>query len=310
MILKNKILKKVLHSKLFFVLIFIPIFVQAKINVVTTTTDLKSLVDLVGQDQVESLSIAKGTQDPHSIEAKPSFMSKMRSAQVVFAQGLELEDAWLRPLVEGSKNPKIAIGSDNFVELGSKLDPIGVSTKNITRAEGDVHPLGDPHFQLDPIRMARAAEIIADKLSDLDSEHQVLFKKNAQELKKNLEDKTKNWQSRLQKTNIKEVITYHKSFNYFLSRFGIQSQLQIEPKPGIPPTPKHLAEVIDHIKKNKIRLVLIENYFDHESENKLKSEVDKLNVERVAVSVEGEPQIKTTIDLIEALVQKFEKASR
>lgn len=283
---------------------------SAKLKVVTTTPDLRAIVQAVGGDQVDTSSIAKGTQDPHQIEAKPSFMVQLRNADLVFAQGLELETAWIQPLTQGSRNPKIQIGSKGFVELGDMLDPIEIPKGNVTRAEGDVHPGGNPHFQLDPIRMGKAAEIIADKMGEADAAHKDLFKANADKFAAHLKDKSAEWQKRLDKTGIKEVVSYHKTLSYFFERFGIKCNVQLEPKPGIPPTASHLMDVIAQIKQRGIKLVLIENYFSDEASKKLQQEVPKLHVERVAVSVDGDPGMNTTEAVIENIVKKFEEAAK
>lgn len=283
-----------------------PVF--AKINIVTTTTDLQFLVDSVGKDRVESAAIAKGTQDPHQIEAKPSFMVKMRGADLLIAHGLELESAWLDPLLQGARNPKLAKGGKGYFEIGEALEPIEAVNGAVSRAEGDVHPEGNPHFQLDPIRMGKAAVLIAGRLAELDGANREFYIGNANHLKQELEEKTKIWQQRLQKSGVKEVVSYHKTFSYFFHRFGIKNSLQLEPKPGIPPTASHLMEVITEMKNRNIRLVLIENYFDDSASEKLKTEVSGLSVARVPVSIGGEPEVKSIFDLMERLVKTFEGA--
>ncbi len=279
---------------------------QAKLNVVTTTTDLAAMIDVIGGDQVSTFAVAKGTQDPHQIEAKPSFMTKMTNADLVVAQGLELEAAWIRPLIEGARNPKIQIGSRGYYELGEAIDPIEVPTGSVTRAQGDVHPGGNPHFQLDPIRMGKAAELVAERMGEIDSAHHEQFKNNAAAFQKKLTEKTKEWQARITKTGIKEVVTYHKTISYFLNRFGVRSNWQLEPKPGIPPTATHLIAVINEMKSHNIKLVLIENFYDDSPATKLRQEIPDVAVARVAVSVRGDDNTESTEALIEKLVKVFE----
>lgn len=278
----------------------------ANLNIATTTPDLEAVVKSVGGDKVQVFSIAKGTQDPHQVEAKPSFMVKLRDADLIISQGLQLEAAWLEPLIRGARNPKIIASATGYLELGEQLDPIEVAKGNVSRAEGDVHPEGNPHFQLDPVRLGKSAVIIAQKLSDLDSSNGSFYKSNAEKFQKRMEEKNKEWKSRIEKTGIKEVVTYHKTFSYFLDRFGIKSSLQLEPKPGIPPTASHLIEVIDQMKRRNIKLVLIENFFDASMRDKLKTEVPGVKIAMVPVYVGGEPNIKTNEELIENLVRVFE----
>lgn len=280
----------------------------AKIKVVTTTTDLKYLVTSVAGDSVEVSSIVKGTQDPHQIEAKPSFMVQMRNADLVISQGLELESAWLEPLIRGARNPKLNSGGKGLLQLGENLDPIEIPKAQVTRLDGDIHPGGNPHFQLDPLRMGKAAGIIAARLSELDPAHQTEYKTNATAFEKNLSNKTKEWKSRLEKSGVKEIVTYHKTFSYFLDRFGITNSLQLEPKPGIPPTASHIMEVIKQMKLKNLKVVFIENFFSDEVAEKLKQEIPGVHVNRVPVSIAGDPSVKSTEDLIELLVKNIEAA--
>jgi zinc/manganese transport system substrate-binding protein len=290
-------------KKLIFLFFLFPVVSFASLQVATTTTDLAAIVKQVGGDQVEVFSIAKGTQDVHQIEAKPSYMVKLRNADVLFAQGLELESAWLTPLIQGSRNSKLSKG---VVELGSQLEPIEVAKGNVSRAEGDVHPGGNPHFQLDPIRLGKAAQLIAQKLGELEPAKKEVFKKNADAFQKNMENKTKEWAARIKKSGVKEIVTYHKTFSYFCERFEIQCQLQLEPKPGIPPTASHILDVVEQMKKRKLNLVLIENLYEDSVGEKLKQSLPSVSVKRVPVSVEGEPNMTTNEQLIERLVKAVE----
>ena len=293
--------------KLFLLLFgFLALDAQAKLSVITTTTDLKALVDVVGKDKVDSFAIAKGTQDPHQIEAKPSFMVKLRSADLVLAQGLELESAWIVPLLQGARNAKVAVGSSGYFELGSELDPIEKSTGSVSRAQGDVHPGGNPHFQLDPVRLGKAALLIAAKMAALDSANSSFFRNNAKFFQNRMEEKTKEWQGRIKKSGVSEVVSYHKTFTYFFERFQIQNTLHLEPKPGIPPTASHIMDVIAEMKKRGVKLVLIENFYDDGPGQKIRTEIPGSHVERVPVSVGGEPEIRDPEALFERLVKVIE----
>jgi zinc/manganese transport system substrate-binding protein len=286
-----------------------PWMAQAKLQIATTTMDLAALVKVVAQDRVEVFSIGKGTQDAHQIEAKPSFMIKLRDSDLVISQGLELESAWLEPLVQGSRNAKI-VAKGQVLELGPQLDPLEIPKGNISRAEGDVHPGGNPHFQLDPIRLGKASQLIAEKLAQLDPSQKDFYNKNAAAFSLEMQERTKKWSERLKKTGVREVVTYHKSLAYFCSRFQIQCDTQLEPKPGIPPTTSHLLAVIGRIKSQNLKIVLIENYFDDSVSDKLKQQVPNLFTVRVPISVGGEPDIKTNAELIEKIVSMIEQGSK
>lgn len=283
--------------------------ISAKVQVAATTMDIAALVKEVGQNQVDVFAIAKGTQDPHQIEAKPSFMVKLRTADVVVAHGLELESAWLDLLIQGARNPKLT-AKGSVLELAGELDPIETLKGNISRGEGHVHPGGNPHFQLDPIRLGKAAMLIADKLSALEPSQKDFFIKNAETFQKHMETKANEWQARLRKAGVTEFVTYHKYFAYFCARFGLECQLQLEPKPGIPPTASHLMSVIDQMKKRKLRVILIENIYHNSVGEKIRTEIPNAHIERVPVSVGGESGVTTNEQLIERIVKSIEEGSK
>jgi len=282
-------------------------FAYAKLSIVTTVADLKSITKEVGGDFVEVKSLAKGTQDPHFLEAKPSYMVLMGRADLVISIGLDLEVGYLPLLLQGARNPAILDKAIGHLIVGPLIDPIEVVDGKISRAEGDVHPYGNPHFMLDPIRAGLAAVVIADRLSILDPTHKEIFKNNAVKLQERLAEKTKKWQERLSKLGPIEVITYHKTLNYFFDRFKIRGVATLEPKPGIPPTANHIMTVLKVINERKIPLVLIENFFDGSISKKLMTECPHLRVEVIPVSVEGTPAIQTIDDLYESIVSTILK---
>jgi zinc/manganese transport system substrate-binding protein len=297
---ERKIMKKI------FILFFLfTNNIYASLKIVTTTTDMESVVKKVGAEKVNVLAIARGTQDPHQLEAKPSFMVKMQDADLVIAQGIELEDAWLIPLINGSRNLKIKMSGSNYLDLGIQIDPIEKPKGEVSRAEGDVHPGGNPHFQLDPIRLGKAALIIAKKLGELDQINKSFYEKNAEDFQREMNESTIKWQAVIASSGIKEVVSFHRDISYFCNRFNIKCELQLEPKPGIPPSASHLLKVINQIKERGIKLVLIENYFDASVGDKLKAEIPSLKIVTIPVSVGGEPNIKNNHDLFERIVSVF-----
>jgi zinc/manganese transport system substrate-binding protein len=283
---------------------------EAKLNVVTTTPDLAVVISEVGGDHVSVQSLSKGTQDPHFLEAKPSFMVKVNRADLMVSTGLELEIGWLPPIIQGARNPNVMPGSEGYLEVGQFITPIELPSTKVTRAEGDVHPFGNPHFMLDPIRAGQVAVGIAGHLAEMDPDHAAIYKENASKLKTRLEEKTKAWQKRIAKSGVTEVVTYHKTLNYFLDRFGIGNPINLEPKPGIPPTAQHIMEVIRVVKEKNIKLVMIENFYDKSFADKIVSEVPKIKVDTIPVEVGGDPSIKTLDDLYEHLVSVIEEAGK
>lgn len=283
-----------------------PSFAEAKINVVTTITDLAALAREVGGDAVAVESIAKGTQDPHFIEAKPSFMTKVSKADLLITVGLELEVGWVPSLIQGARNPKVKPGAKGYLEIGPTIEPIELPSGKISRSEGDVHPDGNPHFYLDPIRMGKAAQIIAARLGELDPAHNTDFGNRANAFADRMKVRTDGWKKRIEASGVKKVVTFHKTFSYFFDRFGLENPITLEPKPGIPPTSGHIIDVIQTMKQQKIPLILVENYFDVSVTKKITQEIPGSRAVTVAVDVEGESGINSTEDLIEQFVKAIE----
>lgn len=278
----------------------------AKLKVVTTVTTLRALAKEVGGDQISVESIAKGSQDPHFIEAKPSFMVRLADADLLIAIGLDLEASWLPSLQRGARNPALRAGQKGYLEVGPLVDPIEVPTGPVSRAQGDVHPLGNPHVWLDPERAGKIAILIANRLSEMDPAHAALYKKNASLLQTRLVKKTAEWRARIEKAGHKKIVTYHKTLSYFFNRFQIENPAVLEPKPGLPPTSGHILEVVQQMKSEKISLILVENYFDPTVTNKIRQEIEGVRTAVVAVAVEGEPALQSVDDLFEHLVLAIE----
>jgi zinc/manganese transport system substrate-binding protein len=279
---------------------------EAKLNVITTIPDLRVIAHEVGGDLIHVESLGKGTQDPHHIEAKPSFMLKVNHADLVIAEGMELEIGWLPSIIAGARNPKVNRGERGYLEVGPKVDPLEVPTGKISRSDGDVHPEGNPHVTLDPIRAGEIGKLIAQRLGELDPANGKKYEENAKAFQAHLIEKTREWQSRIAKSGVTKIVTYHKTLTYFLDRFKIANPAILEPKPGIPPTSGHTIDVIHIIQEQKIPLVLVENYFDATVTNKIKQEVPGLRAVSIPVSVDGATGINTLDDLYEAIVKAIE----
>jgi zinc/manganese transport system substrate-binding protein len=289
------------------VLVFTSI-VQAKLNVVATTSDIKAIVEVVGGNDVSVTSIAKGSQDPHYVEAKPSFMVKMRDADLVVANGLALEVGWLPTLLRGARNPKVLPGSSGFLELGSLIDPLDKPVGAVTRAMGDVHPEGNPHFTLDPIRVGALALKLSDKLGELDSNNKANFLARATAFNTSIAKKVESWQARIKKSGVTSIVTYHPSLNYFVSRFNLKVPIYIESKPGIPPSAQHILSVIQTLKNEKIKLILVDNFFDTKVAERVIKEVPGAKVISVGIAVDSAADLKSLEDVTEQLVKALEGA--
>ncbi|OFV94628.1 MAG: hypothetical protein A3H28_00515 [Acidobacteria bacterium RIFCSPLOWO2_02_FULL_61_28] len=268
------------------------------LNIITTTEDLASLAREVGGEHVKVESIARGYQDPHFVEAKPSFLLKLQKADILVLVGLQLEIGWLPPLITQSRNPRIQVGAPGYLDASQAAVILDKPTGPVTRAMGDVHPSGNPHYWLDPENGRRIAQAIQQKLAQLDPEDAAYFGQRFQDFDRRLTEAGKRWEQAMAPLQGTEVITYHNSWPNFAQRFGLQVVGYVEPKPGIPPSPRHTLEVIRQIKQDKVPLILVEPYFDEKTP---KAIADQSGAKVVVLlpSVGGLPEVKSYFDLFD-----------
>src|SRR6202171_4877998 len=236
---------------------------DAKIKVVATLPDLASRAREIGGDKVEVSAMAKPTEDPHFVDARPSFVVQLRSADVLIEGGAELEIGWLPPLLQNARNPKIEVGKPGRVIASQGIRLMNVPA-NVTRAAGDVHALGNPHFMTDPIIAKAVAQHIAQSFSAVDSANAASYDANHKKFEASINAKLQEWGSALLPFKGQNVVAYHDSWPYFAHRFGVKIDIFLEPKPGIPPSPSHLAEVIDQMKAQKIKAIIVEPFRSEE----------------------------------------------
>jgi len=260
-------MSKIISVLALFVLLASQAFAQSKLTVVTTTEDLASIGREVGGDRVTIESIARGYQDPHFVEAKPSFILKLQRADLLVAVGRELEIGWLPPLIQQSRNGKIQPGAAGYLDASLGATILEIPTGQITRAMGDVHPLGNPHYWLDPENGKRIAKQIADKLSELRPNDRPYFQQQLESFTSRLDTAEKRWLAAVAPYKGTKVVTYHRSFPNFSERFGLDIIGYVEPRPGIPPTPQHTLDLMNEMKRQNVKLMLIEPYFDLKTPN-------------------------------------------
>ena len=234
----------------------------AKVNVVTTTEDLASLAREVGGDRITVDAIGRGYQDPHFVEAKPTFILKLHKADLLIMVGLQLEIGWVPPLVNQSRNSKIQPGAVGYLDVSSSADILEVATGPVSRAGGDVHPFGNPHYWLDPENGRRIAKSIQQKLTQLQPADAAYFAQHCDDFDRRLREAEKRWEQKMTPYKGRRVVTYHRSWPNFAKRFGLVVVDYVEPKPGIPPTPSHTLELITLMNRENIKLILVEPYFD------------------------------------------------
>ena len=240
---------------------------QGKLNVMTTTEDLASIAREVGGDRATVESMARGYQDPHFVEAKPSFILKLQKADVLVLVGRELEIGWLPPLIQQSRNSKIQQGSAGYLDASLQASILELPTGPVTRAMGDVHPLGNPHYWMDPENGKRVAKEIADKFAELRPNDKAFFQQKLGDFTTRMDAAEKRWMGLMAPYKGTKVVTYHRSFPNFADRFGLDIVGYVEPKPGIPPSPQHTLDLINEMKRMGVKIVLVEPYFDLKTPN-------------------------------------------
>src|SRR5713101_9381546 len=243
---------------------------NTKLNVAATLPDFGAVAREIGGDKVNVTVLAKPTEDPHFVDARPSFVVSLRSADVLIDGGAELEIGWLPPLLQNARNPKIEIGKPGRVQASQGIRLMNVPT-NVTRAAGDVHALGNPHFMSDPIIAKAVAQHIAQALSAVDPANAAFYEANYKRFEATINAKLQEWGAALLPFKGQSVVAYHDSWPYFAHRFGLNIDIFLEPKPGIPPSPSHLVEVIAQMKAKNVKAIIVEPYHDRKIAEKAAS---------------------------------------
>jgi zinc/manganese transport system substrate-binding protein len=284
-----------------------PAHAAGKVQIMTATSDLAALAQEVGGDKVEAESIARGYQDPHFVDAKPSFLLKLKRADLLIVVGLELEIGWLPPLITQSTNPKIQVGGPGYFDASRFAKILEIPTGQVTRAEGDVHPLGNPHYWLDPENGLRIAKGIADKLSEMHPGDAAYFSQRYSDFEKRLKEADQKWLAQMAPYSGRKIVTYHRSWPNFAEHFHLNVVGYVEPRPGIPPSPQHTVELIQQMKRDNIRIIVVEPYFDLKTPNAIARETGG-QVLVLPPSVGGEKEIKDYFSLFDYDIAKLKQA--
>ncbi len=246
------------HSVFFLILLFsLPVFAQ--LHVVATYPYIGDIVQTIGKEHVDISVLARGDYNPHIIIPKPSFIAKIRKAQLLIINGAELEIGWLPQLLRQANNPVVQTGEKGFLDLSGYVTLQDVPTV-VSRGSGDVHPSGNPHFYLDPYNIPLIAKIILKKLKELDSSNASAYETNYNSFIELWQQKLNEWSNSVAPIAGSKFVQYHALFNYFLSRFQLTAVATIEPLAGIPPTSRHLAGLEQQIKQEEIRFILQDVY--------------------------------------------------
>jgi zinc/manganese transport system substrate-binding protein len=282
---------------------------QAKVRIVSSLQDFASIAESIGGDRVEAFALAKGYQDSHFVDAKPSFILKLTNADLLIVAGLELEIGYLPPLIDQSRNDKIHPGSPGYLDASIGCDILQRPTTQVTRAMGDVHPYGNPHYWTDPENGRIIARSIAARLSELDPAGKAAYAQGLAAFEGKLTEKEKEWQAKMAPYAGTKIVTFHDSWPNFAKRFRLVIAGHVEPKPGIPPSPTHTLEIINLIQAEKIPVILVEPYFDRKTPDSIAAKTGA-TVVTFYPSVGGTPQLKDYFALfdydIDALVNALQ----
>ena len=278
----------------------------AKINVVTTITDLKSIAEFIGGDKVEVFSIATGYQNPHFVDPKPSYIVKLSKADMFVTVGLDLETGWAPSLLQSSYNTKIQKGSNGYVDASKGISLLQIPLA-INKSEGDIHIYGNPHYWLDPKRGKQIAKNICDGLIKVSPANKIYFEANLKTFDDKIDLKMKEWLTKMAPYKGSKIIAYHNEWCYFEECFGLKIVDFLEPKPGIPPTPSQLVKVINECKADKIKVIISSPYFTSSSADVVSKQAGTKTLV-LATSVGAFDTIKNYFDLFDYNVNKLVEA--
>lgn len=270
---------------------------SAKLRVVATTQDLAAIAREIGGEHVEVEAIAKGYQDPHFVAAKPSYLLKLKRADLFIQVGRELEVSWAPPLLLSARNRKILPGGAGYLDASAGCDVLEAGAA-ADRSQGDVHPSGNPHYWLDPANGRIIAGNIAEKLSLLAPESAGDFRRNLKSFEAALASKEKSWEALTAGFVGTKVVTYHNSWPNFMRRFKFKVINYVEPKPGIPASPAHVRALIEQIRREQVPLLIMEPYFDDKLARKIAAETG-IRIVVLPPSVGAVPEVRTYFDLFD-----------
>jgi zinc/manganese transport system substrate-binding protein len=287
----------------------LPARAAAAVKVVTTTEGLAALAKEVGGDKVQVESLSRGVQDPHFVDANPMLAVKLRNADLLVDVGLDLEIGWLPPLVTQSRNGDIQPGGRRRLTAASVVQVLDVPTGPVSRAQGDLHPGGNPHFMTDPRRAGQVAAAIAGKLAELDGRNAASYRERNDAFQKRLAAADARWQAELASVKGRKLFTRHRTLTYFLDWSGLVSAGELEPRPGVPPPPSHLAELVEVAKREGVKAISVENYYDTKSAEVV-ARHSGAKIVQIPGDVGGEPGVDGYEKYMDVVVKRLAGALR
>jgi len=290
------------------ILLLCPLIAQAKLHVVATLSDFGSLAREIGKDKVDVVVLGKPAEDPHFVAPRPDFVTYLHDADVLIDGGAGLELNWLPPLLQNAGNPKLDIGKPGRVQASQGIRLLDVPT-SVTHASSPEHSNGNPHFTADPLIAKAVAQRIAKSFMAVDSSNAALYDANYKQFETTINAKVQWWRGALQQLKDQQFVAYHDSWPYFAHRFGLKTDIFLEPSPGTPPSPSHLGEVIQKMKRDQIKLILVEPYQDRRIAEKV-ARLTEAKVIEVSQFPGGMPGTDTYTSLINQLVKQLVDAMK
>jgi zinc/manganese transport system substrate-binding protein len=282
---------------------------EAALKVVTTTEGLAAVAREVGGDRVSVESLSHGIQDPHFVDANPMLAVKLRSADLLIDVGLDLEIGWLPPLVNQSRNGDIQPGGSRRFTAASAIHVLDIPTGPVSRAEGDLHPGGNPHFMTDPRRVSQVAAALSGRLAALDPANAQYYTTNARKFEARIDADLTRWRGELASDKGKRMFTRHRTMTYFFDWTGIVPDGELEPRPGVPPPPAHLADLVEVAKRDGVKAISVENYYDTKSAEVV-ARYAGAKIVLIPGDVGGEPGLDTYEKYMDVVVKRIGGALR
>lgn len=281
----------------------------AKLRVVTTVETLADLTRKVGGDRVDVVSLGRGYVDPHFVEAKPNLVLALNRTDLLIHVGLELEIGWLPPLVLGARNDRIQPGQPGNLDASTVIPVLDAVTTKVDRSMGDIHPMGNPHYWIPPSNAVLIAREIANRLRALDGAESAVYDRNERAFEAEIARRLPAWEAKAAVLRGVKVVTYHKSWTYVSRWLGLVEVGYLEPKPGIPPSPSHIAELIAQMVREGVKLVLLESFFPRSTADLVAQKTQARTVV-MASDVGARPDIKDYFALVDAVIQALVDAAR
>jgi zinc/manganese transport system substrate-binding protein len=281
---------------------------HADLRVAATVPDLAALAKAVGGDKVQVTALSLPTQDPHFVDARPNLALVLNRADLLLAVGSDLEVGWLPGLQTGARNARIQAGAPGYLECADHVRLLEVPTGRIDRSQGDIHGGGNPHYLFDPRQAKACAGAIAARMADLDPGNAAVYRANLAAFTRELERRRADWERRMAPYRGHKIITYHKSWSYLAEWLGLEVVANLEPKPGIPPSPRHVAQVIQLARAGRVRVILQEGFYPSRTGALVAARIDG-----VLVELPGGTDVRagqSYLDHMEAMIARLEAAFR